>query len=293
MVFNNEKFEFTQDTPGEPSLVFDSKKVKEWTEFALQKKVKKVLVMPYKSNEPKNLDALLPLKEILEVLIIAEDNLSYSQLHEFSNLKHLSFSDNGKDKIDLNYFPNLSWLTCSLNDRVFGLENCKKLKYLSLENYRNKSKDLTEIPQLENLEDFSLLQTNITSLIGIEKFKNLKILSFYGAPKLESLAQLELLSKTIEEIEIDHCKLIKDFEVLGKMKKVKKILLSDSGEIKSLSFIKLLTKLEFLSFVGTKILDGNLHYCEGIKYTGFDDKKHYTHKMVKNESTGYWEMVKK
>jgi hypothetical protein len=42
--------------------------------------------------------------------------------------------------------------------------------------------------------------------------------------------------------------------------------------------IKMLN-LEFISFVGTNILDGNLHWCKGIGYVGFENKRHYSHKF--------------
>ena len=48
--------------------------------------------------------------------------------------------------------------------------------------------------------------------------------------------------------------------------------------MKSLAFVKELPHLEFISFWDTNVLDGNIKYCEGINYVGFDNKRHYTHK---------------
>ena len=56
-------------------------------------------------------------------------------------------------------------------------------------------------------------------------------------------------------------------------------MLSKCADIPSLAFIGKLQKLEFLSFVGTKILDGDLSFCERLEYTGFDNKKNYSHTM--------------
>ena len=92
---------------------------------------------------------------------------------------------------------------------------------------------------------------------------------------------IRYLVVNLEEIQIEKCKKIGDFEVLGKVKSLKKIILSESGEIKTLSFVKELNRIEFISFWGTNVLDGNINYCEGINYVGFDNKKHYTHKMEK------------
>lgn len=114
---------------------------------------------------------------------------------------------------------------------------------------------------------------------GVNNFNNLKRLEIFSASKLETIAALQVLLSSLEEIQVELCKKITDFETLGKVKSLKKIILSESGEIKSLAFVKDLPELEFISFWGTNVLDGNIKYCEGINYVGFDNKKHYTHKL--------------
>jgi Leucine-rich repeat (LRR) protein len=125
----------------------------------------------------------------------------------------------------------------------------------------------------------SLIPPNIATLQGVNNFNNLKRLEIFSASKLETIAALQVLLSSLEEIQVELCKKITDFETLGKVKFLKKIILSESGEIKSLAFVKDLPELEFISFWGTNVLDGNIKYCEGINYVGFDNKKHYTHKL--------------
>jgi hypothetical protein len=93
------------------------------------------------------------------------------------------------------------------------------------------------------------------------------------------------LSQSIETLFIESCKKITDYEILGNLKFLKKLRISDSGEIQSLSFIKQLKDLDFLSFWGTKVLDGDISHCEGIKFVGFDDKRHYNRKSKDFEDT--------
>jgi hypothetical protein len=71
---------------------------------------------------------------------------------------------------------------------------------------------------------------------------------------------------------------LQDYGVLGEISSLKKIMLTNSGEIKSLSFINKLPNLKFISFVNTNVKDGDLSYCEGIEYVGFNNKKHYNYK---------------
>ena len=147
-----------------------------------------------------------------------------------------------------------------------------------ISNYKAKSKDLSMLPPLSSLEYLNLIKSDIVNLHGIDQFNNLKKLEIFKAPKLEVIIALQALSNNLEEMQIEQCKKINDFETLGKVKSLKKIILSESGEIKSLAFIKELPRLEFICFWGTNVLDGNIKYCEGINYVGFDNKKCYTHK---------------
>jgi hypothetical protein len=123
-------------------------------------------------------------------------------------------------------------------------------------------------------------------MIGIESFSCLKSLEIFNATKLESISELKSLNNSLEVVQIEQCKKINDFEVLGNVQSLKKIIISESGTIKTLSFIKELPKLEFFSFWGTNVLDGNIKYCEGINFVGFDNKKHYSHKVEQFKKTG-------
>ena len=54
--------------------------------------------------------------------------------------------------------------------------------------------------------------------------------------------------------------------------------LNNCAEISSLKFIQKMKSLEDLRFVKTNVKDGDLSYCEGLKYVGFLPKRHYSHK---------------
>ena len=75
-----------------------------------------------------------------------------------------------------------------------------------------------------------------------------------------------------------HCKNIENYDFINHLKKLEYLGLSDNTSIPNVNFIKGLP-LKHFAFVGTNIKDGNLALCEGIKYVGFDNMKHYTHKF--------------
>jgi hypothetical protein len=49
-------------------------------------------------------------------------------------------------------------------------------------------------------------------------------------------------------------------------------------EVTSLSFISEMNRLQGLRFVGTQITDGDLTYLVNLKWTGFDNKRRYSHR---------------
>ena len=114
---------------------------------------------------------------------------------------------------------------------------------------------------------------------------------FKECENLSELRELELtyLSKLTDIDELIHLKKLKvlsfeacknvDFTSISKIKNLEKLLMINCGELPSLQFIEDLPKLKFLVFNKTNVVDGDLSYCERLEYVGFDNKRHYTHKM--------------
>lgn len=276
MEISKEGFKIAKGTDGSIRLLFDSNRAKECCNFAIENNIDIISLYP-EVYTAKDLEPIFLISKFIKGLLL-DDRVHYGNLSLFNNLTFLSVPDNGKDTVDLSLFPKLEMLACKYSERLQGLESCSNLKSLTVSNYKSKTKDLATLPSLNNLEHLSLIKTDITTLYGVEGYSNLKKLEIFNASKLEAIATMQALSSSLEEIQVEQCKKIKDYETLGKVKSLKKIILSESGEIKSLAFVKELPLLEFISFWGTNVLDGNIKYCEGISYVGFDNKMHYTHK---------------
>ena len=271
-------FKFQKGIDGSKKLIIESSKLDACIKYVLDGNIKSITINSFQGYHLPDINFLNKLSGILEGLHLPETKFNNQVINTLHKLKFLGFADNKKDNIDLSNFPDLESLACDFSSRLKGLETCKNLIDLTLTGYKSKNKDLTEIPLFLNLREFFLFKTDINTLQGIEHFSNLRKLEIFSASKLESITSLQALSNSLEEIQIEQCKKIKDYEALGQVKSLKKIILSESGEIKSLAFVKELSQLEFISFWGTNVLDGNIKYCEGINYVGFDNKKHYTHK---------------
>lgn len=276
MEISKEGFKTVKGIDGSIRLLFDSSRSVECCKYAIEHGIKIISIYPgiYLA---KDLKPIMPLSNYIEGLML-EEGLNYKGLEQFVNLTFLSVPDNRKDIIHLSAYLNLKVLSCSFTERLRDLESCTKLRSLTVGNYKSITRDLSILPPLNSLVHLSLIKPDIVTLHNIENFNILKKLEIFDAPQLKTITALKALSNSLEEIEIGKCKKIDDYEVLGEIKSLKKIILSESGAIKSLDFVKKLPHLKFISFWGTNVLDGNIKYCEGIDYVGFDNKKHYTHK---------------
>ncbi|HEX8575714.1 MAG TPA: hypothetical protein VF677_05425 [Flavobacterium sp.] len=271
-------FKFQKDIDGSKKLIIESSKLDECIKYVLDGNIKSITINYFQGYELPDIDFLYKLSNVLEGLHLPETKFDIKVLNSLHNLKYLGFADNKKDVVDLSSFPNLESLACDHSSRLRGLDTCKKLKSLALTGYKSQSKGLSELPSFSVLQELYLFKADIANLQGVERYGTLKKIALFGASKLETVAALKPLYDSLEEIQIEQCKKINDFEIIGKIKSLKKIILSESGAIKSLVFLEELPRLEFISFWGTNVLDGEIKYCEGISYVGFDNKKHYTHK---------------
>ena len=222
-----------------------------------------------------------------------EDEASIERLYNFKNLDSLVVINFTKNNIciDVSRFPKLVALTINGQVDLIGLDKIQLKKLLINENKKIANKSwgktieeleithskpviLEEFNELSNLKNLELIQSSITSLAGIENFKNLECLTVGYCPKLLDISAISNCTK-LRKIEFENTKKITSFNPLTALKNLQGLILSDCGEISSLQFINDLSNLKFLSFVGTNIVDGDLTPCLRLKYAATFNKRHY------------------
>jgi hypothetical protein len=266
---------------GMEKLIIDSSRLDECIRFVLEGHIKYISINSYKGYADDNIVFLNRLAGVLEGLHLPESKFDISIVNSLHKLQFLGIADNGIDTVELSNFPDLKDLACEHSSRLRGLGSCTKLQSLTLTNYKPSNKDLTMLPKLEMLQELSLFVTNITTLGGIEKYRNLEKLSLFRAVKLETIEALNY-DDQLKDLEIENCKYIRDYEVLKNNINLGRLKILNSGTIKSLSFVQALTKLTFLSFQDTVVEDGDISILDDIGYkgfVGFNDKKHYSLRM--------------
>ena len=270
-----EGFKILIGTDGSRQFMIDSKRLDECLSYIRRHHMTSIGINSFLGYERSDLDFLKDLSDFVEGLTVPENHFDIPLINELHLLKYLGFADNKVSRIDLSNFPKLSTLGCEISPRLLGLESCEELKHLTVSSYRPKRRNLSELPKLSSLEEINLFGTDIIALDGIQKFSNVRCVSIFKARQLENIDALGHLANSINQIEFDQCKKISSYVILEQLQNLTRLIVVNSADILSLDFVRHLPDLKFLSFVGTKIRDGDLSPCIGVDYVGFDDKDHY------------------
>ena len=180
--------------------------------------------------------------------------------------------------IDFSAIPAIRHISTDWNPKIdAGIFASTELTSLWLRGYKPKSRNLSRLECFQNLERLDIIQAPMTTLAGIDKLHKLRFLDLAYCPKLADIKPLSGLSETLEELEIDHCNKIPNLTDLRNIGSLRKIMLAYCTALPSIGFIREMPKLEFLSFVETNVLDGDMTPCFNLRYAGFMNKRHFSH----------------
>ncbi len=223
----------------------------------------------------RNLDFLLFCKETKAVFVVQDLNSIEGLLNQ-TKVEYLQMSSEGLS-LDFGDFEKLKTLRAYWCKKWKNLHCCQNLQHINLNKYKSKVKNLSDFPVTTNIEKFGLVQSNLESLEGLSRFSKLNHLELSYMPKFRDISELKHVRGTLRQLELEKCKAIEDYSVLTSLKNLERLIISDCAEISSIKFIESLPSLEFFSFVGTNVVDGNMTPCLSIPKVGFSKKRHYSH----------------
>ena len=139
---------------------------------------------------------------------------------------------------------------------IFGCNSIKKLQIFKMDNYAVES-----IQNLVRLESLWIRQSSPTSIDGLRELKALKKLNFSHLLKLETIASIQEC-QTIEMLDINCCKKIADWDVIGKLRFLTELHICNCGVLDDVNFLKALEHLESVRIYGEKmkLVDGNVRW---------------------------------
>ncbi len=261
------------------SIFIESNRIDACMDYAARNHQGRIAVSPLEEFKLPDLSFLSRFPWVENLSILHSEMVDVSAVSSLGNLHYLQISGATKQPLDLSNFPLLRELRVQWWPKLGFGDALDSLRSLDLSHYAPASGDLTGLPQIPELEDLSLAQARNLKLSGIDRFPDLKQLALAYLPRLVDLSPLTAFTDgVLETLEFGNCPKIEHHEQVRVIRSLKRLAFNRCGEIPSLSFLNDLRQLESFSFVGTNIVDGDLTPCLRLRFAGFLDKRHYSHR---------------
>lgn len=220
-----------------------------------------------------------PLLLYLEIADVKRVNTRH--LECLSNLRGLRLESPGAG-IDFAWFPKLEYYWGDWHADHRNLKSCRDLRRLHLRHFNPRSLDLSALAHMPRLEDLSVIQTNITSLAGVESLEDLRFLKVAYAPKLKSLDALKDGDLQIRELDLGKAKKIESYNPIAALRYLRLLRLGGCAPMPNVKWLAGLNRLDFFAFVETEVKDGDLSpllELPELRYVGTMDRRNYNYKM--------------
>ena len=261
------------------SVFIESNRIEACMDFAKNNHAGRIAVSSSTGFHLSNLSFLSRYPWVEHLTLMESEAFDISEVNSLQNLRFLQISGRTKQRFDLTAFPCIEEFRAQWWPNLRFGNVLNTLRILSLSRYAPKSSDLKALPEIPGLEDLDLVEGRNLGLSGIEQFHNLKRLTVAYFPNLSDLSALLTFSDSaLEILEFKNCPKIVNHEVVQKIGSLRRLAFNECGQITSLKFLNELVNLQSFSFVGTNIVDGDLSPCLRLKFVGFMDRRHYSHR---------------
>lgn len=225
---------------------------------------------------------LAGLNTIEELHIISAVANNLSSIEKMVGLVELSITVSTKDEIN---FQKLSALKKCYLYWWAGAESildCKDIEMLYLDGF--KIKDLNSLKKINKIKSLTIANSKIDNIDWLVDFHNLAELELINCKKINSFDSIKNCS-LIKKLTISGVRTLKNIEFLSLLPELEILVLSDCSEIDSIAVVSNLNNLKAFSFAGsTSIKDGDLGVLVDLPKLSmlmFQERKHYTHRLVK------------
>jgi protein phosphatase 1 regulatory subunit 7 len=261
------------------SIFIESHRIDACMDYALQNHSGRIAISPLGGFRLPDLSFLARFPWVEHLTIMHSEMIDISAVSILERLRYLQISGATKQPLDLASFPLLRELRVQWWPKLRFGDILASLRTLDLSNYGPAIGDLTGLPEIPRLEDLGLVQARNLTLSGIDRFPGLRRLGVDYFPRLADLSPLTAFSNgAIEILEFGNCKRLAHHDQVKVILSLRRLAFNKCGEIPSLRFLNDLPALESFSFVDTNIVDGDLTPCLRLKFAGFFDKRHYSHR---------------
>lgn len=257
------------------AIIIDEKDTDKFVAYINKEKIDKVIVDLWNSG----IESLSFLKEIDHIKYLdiwGNGVIDNTPIYELNNLKFLGISRPSELYIDR--VKGLEFFSTSEVDKIKNIEHATTLKSLRIYDNVNKNHyhNLKFLSNLINLDTLFLGGFNITTLEGIEKLNNLKVLIVEDMKMLKSIYHLTSLSSSLKNLRIYNCNKISDFDVIRVLRELIFLRIDSVKLVLNVEFITDLKKLYSFVSVSSNFIDGNLTPLTRVEHAiVYPIRKHY------------------
>lgn len=209
------------------------------------------------------------------------DSFDYSPLYEMPEIIELNcktiygHTDQFSTVIDYEKLKGIK------NTSIFGNGHMNYCKITSLESLKLSNLptiiDLQSLASLHTLKSLEINQCGIQSLKGIESLTMLNKLHIGYCRKLFDMSALAYIGHSLNELSIESCNKINDFNFLNHLTRLRRLCLDGKNNLANLTFLKQIIELKEL-ILWMNVLDGDITPCIGIPYVNLINRKHFNMK---------------
>ncbi|NUP96670.1 MAG: hypothetical protein HUU28_10955 [Planctomycetaceae bacterium] len=258
------------------SLRLESDRLDACLQFAREQGIDRLDLSSFHGFGETDVEFLRDHRHIRAISVLLVGALDLSGLRHLERLEELHI-DGIARMPDFGELPHLRRLMVTCKGKLRLSEANGALRDLCLSSYSPKSKDLSELPTLPELEALSLNGGSVLSLEGIERFAGLKDVQLSRLPRLTSIVPVTRLTG-LKELRFRDCKRIGNHATIVAAKALTWLGYINCGSMPSISFLNDMPALTHFSFAGTLVEDGNLEPLFRLKWAGFHNKPHYSHR---------------
>ena len=208
----------------------------------------------------------------------------FSFITKFDKLTELEIRLDYKKKIDISFVNQLNKLkvlgcpkfngnlkNTSLVDLAYkwsdksNISECHNLENIRVDNCSDLNELLKQIDNLSKVKQLEFWRLSEKVFNFIETNNNIENVKFTYCPKIEDLLNIGICFPNATKVTFDHCKNIKSYAPLKKLKKLQELVILESAPIDDMAFIGELPDLSSIKIGKTKIAAENKSLLEKIE----------------------------
>lgn len=141
-------------------------------------------------------------------LSISERISDITGINVLSDLRSAIISGKNR-RMDFSFFPKLEVFNADWSPHFQNMDQCARLRVLSLHHYTPKEKNFASISNFTHLKKLKITQSNVFDLHSLCGLKELEEIEFHYCARLEKLCCLDKSVHSLKSLIFDHCKGIK------------------------------------------------------------------------------------